>query len=195
MDNLSTILKEILLNSLKASWINFLAAIKNFYTWLFGSAGSFFSSYKNIIDENPWHNIIGFILVSLTALFVCLLLRNIFVQTWRRYFLFKRESVYGKAIILLSEGFAKIHSLKKRKKLAPEELKAILIAFCDSIKQIYDYKTKSKCSVSIQVFISPYSSIEKMPRMAEIHNLVRDKDASKRDDENYKKTKHHIEVV
>jgi hypothetical protein len=98
-----------------------------------------------------------------------------------------REAVYGDAIILLKDAFAKVHALRKREVFDDKEFMAAMITFCDTLKTIFDKKTSANCGVSIKVATSGSVSAQ-----ASVHNLCRDTKSRSRDTDAYKNINHTI---
>ncbi len=102
------------------------------------------------------------------------------------YYLYK-ESIYGDAIIFLKDAFSRIHWLRKVENITDEQFKTVMVFMCEKLKEIYDRKTKSVCSVSIKVPIEASVSAN-----TEVKNLCRNNDALDRDTEKYRDSKHYI---
>lgn len=99
-----------------------------------------------------------------------------------------KNSTYGEAIILLKNGFAKVHHYRKTPGFQKEDFMKAMILFCNNLKEIFEKTTMSECSVSIKVPITDYKVSEK----SVLKNLTRDKDHQDRDTEQYKGIKHTI---
>lgn len=133
-----------------------------------------------------------FVLITVGFLiFLYYQIKNFFIESWRRWILIKRESVYGNAIVLLSQAYSKIH-INYGKVLTEIETKSILQEVCNKIKEIFDYKTQSKTSVSIKVVTEVKEGDQGINHKTTVANLVRDKDSSIRDTANYEAIKHTI---
>jgi len=201
-ETLSKQFLEIIKVSFFEGFTEFLKAFKKFKTYLFGSIGAFYSTKDKLItdineniklflNDSPIIKGIIFFIFVLILFFIYYQIKQFFIQSWRRFILIKRESVYGNAVVLLSEGYAKIH-YNKNKSLTVEEVKAILIEFCDKIREIYEFKTQAKCSVSIKTIIDlkiPNNGINFDTRVV---NLCRDSKCSRYSMEKYDDIEHNI---
>ncbi len=100
------------------------------------------------------------------------------------------DSIWGDAIVELKNAYAEIHSLRKKENINDEEFIRIMVNLCDTLKKIFDKKTKAECCVSIKV---PISSGENLMSL-ELCNLCRDSShkSKSRDTEIYKQIKHRI---
>lgn len=198
---LRKILLEIINKSFGLGFQSFISSAKSIRTWLLGSAGSFFSTNKNVISsdiftwwpifKSTWANII-FLFISLFFLiFVYYQIKYFLIESWRKWILIKRESVYGKAIVFLAEAYSLIHENRK-KNTNDLETKTVLTQFCNNIKAIFDYKTQSNSSVSIKVIADFMNPNDVLTLRSKVENLVRDSSAQSRDSANYKAIEHNI---
>ncbi|MDO3425887.1 hypothetical protein QWT87_13385 [Chryseobacterium sp. APV1] len=180
----------------------FYSSFKKIKTYLLGSIGALYSTkdkliieidenFKLFLNDHPWLKALFFFVLVIVLLFIYYQIKQFLIQSWRRYILIKRESVYGNAIVLLSEGYAKIHH-NKNKELTVEEVKAILIEFCDKIRDIYEFKTKSKCSVSIKTIIDLKIEGNGINFDTRVVNLCRDSKCSRYSMEKYDEIEHNI---
>lgn len=193
--------KIIVSNSFSAGLSQFVKSVKQIRVWFTASAGSFFSTNINLVQkdifswwpifENNYYNFFFVLLVLGFILFVYYQLKAFFIEAWRRWILIKRESVYGNAIVLLSQAYSKIH-INYGKKLNEAETRLILQEICSTIKEIFDYKTQSKTSVSIKVVSEFKEGDQGINHKTTVSNLVRDKNSTNRDSPNYEAIKHTI---
>lgn len=98
------------------------------------------------------------------------------------------DSIWGVAIIELKDAYSEIHFLRKKEEISDIEFMKTMILFCDTLKRIFDRKTKSNCCVSIKVPVSLGTSLETL----ELKNLCRDSFHKTRDTEQYKSISHTI---
>lgn len=192
---------EVLAKSFGNGWQNFITRLKGFSIWLVGSAGSFFSTQKNLISSDllPWWplfedwyvNIVFVLFLIIIITFSFYQIKHFFIESWRKWVLVKRESIYGRAIVLLAEGYSQIHA-NQGKNIDDKETKEILTSFCDNIKEIFDYKTKSTSSVSIKVITDFKNENQVVNLQSIVTNLVRNTKAEDRDSANYNAIEHTI---
>lgn len=195
------VLSEIIIKSFSQGWGRFLQSLKSLKTWVGGSAGSFFSTNNSFIDQdllswwpifnNNYYNFGVVLILLILLIFVYYQIRFFLIESWRRWILIKRESVYGKAIVLLAEGYSQIHKNSNRD-LAIIETKTILTNFCNNIKEIFDYKTKSCSSVSIKVIADFHHNDNVANLNSRVENLVRNSEADSRNSANYNAIEHTI---
>ena len=98
------------------------------------------------------------------------------------------DSIWGSAIIELKNAYSEVHFLRKKEDISDIDFMKTMILFCDTLKRIFDKKTKSNCCVSIKVPISLGTSLETL----ELKNLCRDSFHKTRDTEQYKSISHTI---
>jgi hypothetical protein len=142
---------------------------------------------KNIFQKTLLYSIIaGF--CFLVALVFIRFFARITVNTFKYLNASVRKSVYGEAIILLKESFAKAHLYRKTEGHQDKEFMDAMISFCVNLKQIFDNKRQGICSVSIKVplkgSVNEATSLYTLCRDP-LHHKIRSTDA-------YKKTKHTI---
>lgn len=198
---LAQVLKEILKISLPKGWSAFINSFKKIWVWLIGSAGSFFSINNNVINNSllSWipftqNNYLKFGIIFFCLLFVILILslvKHFIIEAWRKYILISREAIYGNAIVLLSSAYAEIHK-NRNKAISDEEVKTILQTFCDHVREIFKFKTKANCNVSIKVIVDFKSETQEINFQTELKNLVRDSNSTNRDTANYETITHKI---
>ena len=197
-----TYISEIAKESVVAGVKDFVKSFKSVKAYLVGSCGAFYATkdklFKDLNDFSSNFMSDSLVLKALLFLFIFLILLFLFYQikqfclySWRKYILIKRESVYGNAIVLLSQAYANIHS-NRYKELETTEVKTILVDFCDKIRDIYEFKTKSKCSVSIKIMINLPESDSSISYDTQVVNLVRDSSCLNRYTNEYERVKHNI---
>ncbi len=197
------LLLEIIKESFFIANSFFLKSFKKVRTWLFGSAGALYAtkdklikdlgdnSFFSLIGNNVYFKIIFFVLIIMCVIFLWFQIKMFFITAWRKWILIKRESVYGNAIIQLSKGYSQIHS-NRNKILTVDQVKSILIDFCNCIREIYEFKTKAKCSVSIKTFIDLKDENNGINFDTRVVNLCRDNSCKKRYTNEYETTDHTI---
>jgi len=198
---ITKILKEILTKSFSQGIVSFKNSLTGIKTWLFGGAGSFFSTNTNIISQdmltwwplfnNNWLNFGVVLILLLFIIFLYFQARFFVIESWRRWILIKRESVYGKAIVLLAEGYSQIHKYSKID-TTDEQTKTILTQFCNNIKEIFEYKTQAQSSVSIKVIADFHHQDNVANLNSRVENLVRDSESESRNSANYKVIQHTV---
>ena len=104
------------------------------------------------------------------------------------------DSIWGNAIIELKNAYSEIHFLRKKDEINDEEFIQVMIIFCDTIKRIFDKKTKTNCCVSIKVAIlnGDNVSFENTINSIELKNLCRDSRHGDRDTKKYQSIKHGL---
>ncbi|MDD4969681.1 MAG: hypothetical protein PHT07_09665 [Paludibacter sp.] len=196
--HLRDIFKESVVDGLK----EFLDSFSKLRTYLFGSIGAFYSTKEKLfrdinneftifLNDSPWIKAVMFFFMILFLLFVYYQLKQFFVQAWRKWILIKRESIYGNAIVLLSKGYSKVNK-NRHEEISIDEVKGILVDFCDRIRDIYEFKTKSKCSVSIKTIIDLNEEQNGINFNTRVVNLCRDSKSKKRYDNEYNEIEHTI---
>ena len=175
---------DILYNTLKDTfsgifWKFFLGSIGSLFLILFFGKNYFhLSIIKSIIFG------IIFLVFLFILRFSIFSLKNIFKYLHSIY----KESKYGDAIILLKEGFSRIHSLRnKDTEITDEEFMNTLIYFCNKLQKLFSNKSFCDCSVSIKVPVQGRVTAE-----TSVRNLCRDTEHEERDTDKYKNTNHTI---
>ena len=175
-------LKEILIKSVK--W--------KVWTWCVPSLGALITVLTwgcNFFDMGIKESI----LLGVASLFTIWLFRFLYllcealIKYCHNTFI---DSIWGDAIVELKNAYAEIHSLRKKENINDEEFIRVMVNLCDTLKKIFDKKTKAECCVSIKV---PISSGENLMSL-ELCNLCRDSShkSKSRDTEMYKQIKHRI---
>lgn len=195
-------LKAVLTDTFAIGLKEFFKSLKSIRVWLIGSCGALYATkdklfkdfnetFPSFLPGQPILKGFLFILGFLLLLFLYHLFKQFFIQSWRKYILIMRESVYGNAIILLSQGYSKIHKNRNRE-MTIEEVKTILSDFCDKIRDIYEFKTKAKCSVSIKTIVDLKIENNGINFDTRVVNLIRDSKCTKRYSKEYDEIEHNI---
>jgi hypothetical protein len=175
-------LKEILIKSVK--W--------KVWTWCVPSLGGlvlilmFGSNYFNLdIKTSILLGVIS--LITLWLFRFLYLLCEALIKYCHNTFI---DSIWGDAIVELKNAYSEIHSLRKQEDISDTEFITVMVKLCDTLKKIFDKKTKANCCVSIKVPISSGDNLETL----ELYNLCRDSShkSKSRDTEVYKQIKHSI---
>ncbi len=162
----------------------------NVWKFLIGSLGAIITLLtigKNYLGMTLIHSaLLGISALGILFLlrFLYYLLRNIVIYIHNTYV----DSIWGEAIIDLKDAYAEIHALRKKEHFDDKEFMATMIVFCDTLKKIFDRKTKANCCVSIKVPIADSDNLETI----ELRNLCSDISHKDRDTETYQKTRHTI---
>lgn len=173
-------LKELLIKSVK--W--------KVWTWCLSSFGALVTILllgRNFLDMD----INKSILLGCASLFVIWILRFLYllgeatIKYCHNTFI---DSIWGDAIVELKNAYSEIHSLRKQEDISDEEFITVMVKLCDTLKKIFDKKTKADCCVSIKVPISSGDNLEAL----ELYNLCRDSSHKGRDTDQYRKIKHLI---
>lgn len=99
-------------------------------------------------------------------------------------------SKFVKSIEHQKDAFAVLHDVKRK---APDdnEVMGSLVVVCDSLKSLFEGKTKTECSVSIKLIAKPSDGSGR----AVVKNICRDsKSKVKRDSAAYAETAHFVEA-
>lgn len=98
------------------------------------------------------------------------------------------DSIWGKAIVDLKDAYSEIHFIRKKEQFDDNEFMRTMILFCDTLKKIFDRKTKANCCVSIKVPVTEDEQLETL----EVKNLCRDTLHTHRDTAQYASIRHSI---
>lgn len=172
---------------------SFFSATKGgFWKWSVGSVGGVLGILlfgKNFLGTTARVSsliglgVFGFLFLLRFAIFLG---KNLIGSLHYKYV----DSIYGDAIILLKDAFARVHYLRKQPDSEDVHFMETMILICNCLKEIFDKKTKADCSVSIKIPISGRGPISETSILM---NLCRDTTNSlTRDTEAYKKQKHTI---
>lgn len=162
------------------------------WTWCLSSFGALVTILllgRNFFDMD----INKSILLGCASLFVIWILRFLYllgeatIKYCHNTFI---DSIWGDAIVELKNAYSEIHSLRKQEDISDTEFITVMVKLCDTLKKIFDKKTKANCCVSIKVPISSGDNLETL----ELYNLCRDSShkSKSRDTEVYKQIKHRI---
>ena len=119
-----------------------------------------------------------------TIRFIYFLGRNIIIYIHNVYV----DSIWGQAIIDLKTAYSHIHYIRNKDEFTDEEFVESMIVFCNTLKGIFDRKTKSNCCVSIKVATTEDDRLETL----EVRNLCRDTEHGNRDTTAYAAIQHTI---
>lgn len=162
----------------------------HFWKYIFGGVGSVVAILllgKNFFEFPALDSIyfgVALIIAIWLVRFLYLLIENLIIFIHNTYV----DSVWGFAIIELKNAYAEIHLLRKKDEISAEDFIKTMMIFCDTLKQIFDKKTKSNCCVSIKVPIALGASLETL----ELKNLCRDSFHKTRDTDQYNSIRHTI---
>lgn len=164
---------------------------KEFFKWFFGSIGAIFAlllAGKNFLGLDAVKSSIygggafgGIYIVRFGYNGSKVILEH-FLSKYR-------DSIYGDAIILLKDAFAKVHLIRKSKTSDPTIILNTLVFMCNQLKTYFDKKTKQPCGVSIKIVLKSKTNLTSDTKL---YNLCRDKSTNKRDTDAYKNTEHKI---
>ncbi len=190
---------------LKKLWEIFIGAVSDTLTsWLgkflfssFGSIAAILFFWKNLRDYRG--GLLYYFGIGIVVLIVCILLFRFFKFAAERvkehYRTLIIESLYGEAIILLKNAFSYIHYLRKTDTIGNVDIGKAMIAVCDSIKKIFDTKTKSICAVSIKIPISRFIEAnpnDEKPFTEVVKTLCRDTNSLSRNNDTQNSIRHTI---
>ena len=164
---------------------------KEFFKWFFGSIGGVLAlllAGKNFLGLDAVKSSIfgGY---GFGGIYIVRFGYNGMKVTLEHFLAKYRDSIYGNAIILLKDAFAKVHLIRKSKTTDPAIIVNTLVFMCNQLKIYFDKKTKQPCGVSIKIAIKSKTSLSSDTKL---HNLCRDKSNTKRDTETYKNIEHKI---
>ena len=161
-----------------------------FWKWIFGGVGSIvaiLSIGKNFFELSVKTSLlfgVGIIVIIWILRSLYLIVVTLMSYVHNMYV----DSIWGFAIIELKDAYSEIHFLRKKEEISDIEFMKTMILFCDTLKRIFDRKTKSNCCVSIKVPVSLGTSLETLA----LKNLCRDSFHKTRDTEQYKSISHTI---
>lgn len=177
----------------------FLQSLKTIYLsigkWLFGSFGSSVALCLLLSNKYNWNLLdsIGIGIITYIGVSFIGSIFNYYTKIRKQQIVLPLKNIYGEAIIVLAEGFAKVHHHRKNVSPNAQNIIDTLIIVCSCVKKIFDAKTGSKCSVSIKVLTSNVLIDENVINPeAEIITLCRDEDSLSSRNSNGKKVKHNI---
>ena len=103
------------------------------------------------------------------------------------------DSIWGDAIKILQKSYSEVHRLERKEEVDDADFMSVLILFCNSLKKIFDKKTKGNTSVSIKVLVSKDTiTATNYQDVLEFKNLCRDTEHNDRNTEAYKSIKHTL---
>lgn len=160
------------------------------WQYLLGSIGAAIAVLligKNFFDMSISKSII-YGVCSLSILFMCRYLYFLAINVIVYFHNVYVDSIWGKAIVDLKDAYSEIHFIRKKERFTDIEFIGAMIIFCDTLKIIFDRKTKANCCVSIKVPITDDDRLETL----EVKNLCRDTHHKNRDTTQYSSIKHSI---
>ena len=166
-------------------------AIKgNIWKYTIGSLGAVISilfigkNFFNMTVKNSALLGCGLVFGLFLARFLYFLIKNVIIYIHNVYV----DSIWGKAIIDLKDAYSEIHFIRKKERFDDTEFIKVMIVFCDTLKTIFDRRTKADCCVSIKVPTTDDEHLEAL----EVKNLCRDTHHCNRDTTQYISIKHTI---
>ena len=162
-------------------------SIWKFLVGSFGAVITILLIGKNFLDMTVQKSVIfgiAMLLVLFVLRYLYFLIRNIIIYIHNVYV----DSIWGKAIIDLKTAYSQIHFIRNKEEFTEREFVESMIVFCNTLKVIFDRKTKSNCCVSIKVATTEDERLETL----EVKNLCRDTEHSNRDTAKYAETRHTI---
>lgn len=170
---------------------SFKQAIKGkVWKFLLGGLGTITTIFlfgKNLFDMET-KNSIFYGCVAILAIFLIRYLYFLCMNTVIFIHNTYVDSIWGEAIVDLKDAYSEIHYLRKNENFSDLEFMNTMIVFCDTLKKIFDRKTKANCCVSIKVPIVESDNLETIV----LRNLCRDTYHKGRDTEQYMAVKHTI---
>ena len=170
---------------------SFYQAIKGqIWKYLLGSIGAAIAVLligKNFFGMSISKSVI-YGICSLAILFICRYLYFLAINLIVYFHNVYVDSIWGKAIVDLKDAYSEIHFIRKKEQFTDTEFMETMLVFCDTLKQIFDRKTKANCCVSIKVPTTDNDVLEAL----EMKNLCRDTHHRNRDTEQYSSIKHSV---
>lgn len=161
--------------------------IRNFLWGSFGSVIALLSFGHSIFNLSINCSIVLGI-VSIIVLFLIRFLYYLFKDLARYIHNVYVDSIWGYAIIKLKDAYSEMHYLRKQKEIKDQDFMNALVTFCETLKKIFDKKTKGDCCVSIKVPAGVFDSLETW----QLRNLCRDSKHNNRDTQVYDNTEHTV---
>lgn len=161
--------------------------IRNFLFGSFGSSVTIFTLGITVFKVPLYQSIFyGFLfLIVLFFLRFCYYLFKNLVHYFHNTYI---DSIWGKAIIELKDAYSEMHYLRKQDKIEDDDFMRALKIFCQTLKTIFDRKTKGNCCVSVKVPAGVFTSLQTW----ELRNLCRDDEHKNRDTQDYQNTSHTV---
>lgn len=163
---------------------------RNIRNFLFGSLGSTVGIFtlgmtvlKVSITQSALMGII-FLIILFSIRFLYYLCKDLVRYIHNVYV----DSIWGDAIIDLKDAYSILHYLRRQDEISDEDFMKALVTFCETLKNIFDRKTKGNCCVSIKVPTRMFNSLQTW----ELCNLCRDKIHSSRDTKDYEAICHTV---
>lgn len=152
-----------------------------------GSSVALLLLFKNFFEYDITDSVIAGFIVIFSIFFIRIFLafaRNVIKYFHSVYY----SSLYGDAIILLNDSFARAHAYRKTPGHQDKEFMETMLIFCNNLKSIFDKLTASNCSVSIKVPIEN----DKVEEGVRLVNLCRDIHHGGRDTKQYSEVMHTL---
>lgn len=174
----------------------FLSALEEAFLkswkWFFSSFGSSVAVFVFLKTQFNW-TLFDSIVIGLLFFLTITIFRSLIIY-YNKYRKQKNvnpgKNVYGEAIKILADGFARVHQHRKKTQTNIDNIIDTLVFLCDSVQELFEIKTCSKCSVSIKVLTSNVL-IDQIDPQAEVVTLCRDSD-NNTSRNNGKKGSHNI---
>lgn len=163
---------------------------RNIRNFLFGSLGStvvIFTLGKTLFKVSVIQSAlmgIVFLIILFSIRFLYYLCKDLVRYIHNVYV----DSIWGDAIIELKDAYSILHYLRRQDEISDEDFMKALVTFCETLKNIFDRKTKGNCCVSIKVPTGVFNSLQTW----ELCNLCRDKIHSSRDTKDYEAISHTV---
>ena len=162
------------------------------WKWILGVGVSLLSAYVIPLGKEffEWEDtqILKLSLLFILAIYVLRFILLLIAKSFKYIHELYKNSVYGDAIIKLTDSFAEAHLYRKTPGFQEEQFMRAMIVFCNNLKEIYDRTTMSECSVSIKVPILD----TKVSEGTTLRNLTRNFQHKNRDTDEYRSINHSI---
>lgn len=180
---------------LKWLWLCFWSTVKQFFSckWIWGgSVVSFFTLL--LIPEKllkcSTEESICYTVCLLVAVLIVWYIINLFDSAWEKLHYAYAETVYGTSLQTLSVIIGSTGKLIHQNDITEVQTKQVLTQLCDNLESLFSSMTKSKCAVSIKVFVNKDDDIA--IESCSVINLVRDSKHFSRNTDKYKEINHTI---
>lgn len=126
----------------------------------------------------------------LVAVLIVWYIINLFDSAWEKLHYAYAETVYGISLQTLSVIIGSTCKLIQQNDITEVQTKQVLNQLCDNLESLFSGMTKSKCAVSIKVFVNKDDGIA--VESCSVINLVRDSKHFSRNTDKYKEINHTI---
>lgn len=173
----------------------FWSTVKQFFSckWIWGGSVvglvSFLLILKNLFEFSTKDSIIYTSLI-LAAIFLILYFIVLLDSAWDKLHYAYAETVYGTSLQTLSVIIGSTGKLIHQNDINEVQTKQVLTQLCDNLESLFSSMTKSKCAVSIKVFVNKDDGIA--VESCSVINLVRDSKHFSRNTDKYKEINHTI---